>query len=230
MKESSSSEKSLDYMQKIHDRDSNHLESKYNQREARQGFIDLYKLDQKKGEDIWNHTFPKFLRKNRLKKEDFLKTRFRRPKNSDINAIIKPEPQGPIIEKHPVEIVNEEIIQQNQQSVQPQIKNEYIDAIAVEAAFEGLWTLLKLWWPLESLTKEEKESLGSMWLPAFRKYLTENWVYVGLPLITTIGIFTKHIKKARDKKKKREEKENQEKEQTEKNIISEVQETKNHAS
>ncbi len=225
MKDTSVSEKALGYIQKHHDRDSNYFQSKYNQREARQGFIDLYKLDQKKGEDIWNHTFPKFLRKNKLKKEDFIKTRFRISKSSDINAIIKPEPQNFILEKNPVEIVNEEIIQQNPQSVQPQIKNEHIEAEAVESAFEGLWTLLKLWWPLESLTKEEKESLGSMWLPAFRKYLTENWVYVGLPLIATIGIFTKHIKEARDKKKKRKEKE-----QTEKNIISKVKETKNHAS
>ena len=71
MKESSSSEKSLDYMQKLHDRDSNYFQSKHNQREARQGFIELYKLDQKKGEDIWNHVFHKFLRKNRLKKRRF---------------------------------------------------------------------------------------------------------------------------------------------------------------
>ena len=212
-------------MQKFHDRELNYFQSKYNQREARQGFIELYKLDQKKGEDIWNHTFPKFLRKNRLKKQDFLKTRFRKAKNSDINATIKPEPQGPIIEKNSVEIVNEEIIQQNPQPVQLQIKNEYIDATAVAAAFEGLWALLKLWLPLESLTKEEKESLGIMWLPAFRTYLTENWAYIGLPLISTIGIFTKHIKEARDKKKKREEKENQEKELTENNNNLEIQET-----
>ena len=192
--------------------------SKYNRKKARQGFIDTYKLDQKKGSDLWNHVFPKFLRKNRLKKEDFLKTRFRKAKNSDINAIIKPEPQEPILEKNSVEIVNEEIIQQNPQSVQLQIKNEYIDATAVAAAFEGLWALLKLWLPLESFTKEEKESLGSMWLPAFRTYLTENWVYIGLPLISTIGIFTKHIKEARDKKKKRKEKEKQIEEKEDKEI------------
>jgi len=226
MKDTSASEKALDYMQKHHDRDSNYFQSKYNQRQARQGFIELYKLEQKKGEDIWNHAFPKFLRKNKLKKIDFLKTRFRKPKNLDMNATIKPEPQDPILENNPVEIVNEEIIQQNPQSIQPQIKNEHIDVAAVEAAFEGLWTLLKLLWPLESLTKEEKESLGSMWLPVFRKYLTENWTYIGLPVIVTIGIFTKHIKEARDKKKKREEKETQEKELTENKKNSEVQEVK----
>ena len=87
MKDTSASEKALDYMQKHHDRDSNYFQSKYNQRQARQGFIELYKLEQKKGEDIWNHTFPKFLRKNKLKKENFLKTRFRKPKNLDMSAL-----------------------------------------------------------------------------------------------------------------------------------------------
>jgi len=81
-------------MQKFHDRDSNYFQSKYQRREARQGYIDLYKLDQKKGEDIWNHVFRKFLRKNRLKREDFLETRFRRTQFSDLKAVIKPEPHS----------------------------------------------------------------------------------------------------------------------------------------
>ena len=196
-------------MQGIYDRKPDYFQNKSNRKTARQGFIDTYNLDQKKGSDIFNHAFPKFLRKNRLKREDFLETRVRRPQFSDLKAVIKPIPQEPIFEKHPVDVVNEEILQQNPQSVQLQIKNEYIDATAVAAAFEGLWTLLKLWLPLESLTKLEKESLGMMWLPAFRTYLTENWVYIGLPLISSIGIFTKHIKEARIKKKKREEKETQ---------------------
>jgi len=113
MKELSSSEKALEYMQNFYDRDSKYFESKYHQREARQGYIELYNLDQKKGSDIWNHVFPKFLRKNRLKKEVFLKTRFRRPKNSDLKPTIKPEPQGAIIESHPIDVVYEEIQQQN---------------------------------------------------------------------------------------------------------------------
>jgi len=208
MKESSSSEKALDYMQKHHDRDSNYFQSKYNQREARQGFVDLYKLDQKKGEDIWNHTFSKFLRKNKLKKEDFIKTRFRISKSSDINATIKPEPQKLTFEKNSIEIVNEEIIQQSSQPAQnqPQILNEHIEPTSIEAVFEGLWAGLRLWWPLDDLTKEEKESLGNMWLPAFRKYLTEKWAIFGIPLSATLGIIMPKIanarKEARDKKKK----------------------------
>ena len=210
MKESSS-EKALDYMQKHHERASNYFQSKYNQREARQGYIDLYKLDQKKGEDIWNHTFPKFLRKNKLKKEDFIKTRFQKPKTSDINATIKPEPQNFILEKYPVDIVNEEIVKQNSKPIQAQfqIKNEHISPESIEAVFEGLWTGLRLWWPLDDLTKEEKKALGGMWIPAFRKYLTEKWAIIGIPLSATLGIIMPKIaharKEARDKKKKNSE-------------------------
>ena len=225
MKEISDSEKALGYMQKHHDRNLNYFQSKYNQREARQGFIKLYNLDEKKGEDIWNHTFPKFLRKNKLKKENFIKIRFRKPKNSDINAIITPEPQKFAFEKNPIEMVNEEIIQHGSQSnqIQIQIKSQYLEPEIIEFFFEGLYSLLKLWWPLESLTKEEKELLGNIWLPAFRKYLTENWAYIGFPLIATIGIFTQYIKEGRDKKKKRLEDENREKELAENNKNSEVQ-------
>ena len=228
MKEISYSEKAIKYMQKFHDRDPNYLQSKYYQREARQGFIDIYKLDQKKGEDIWNHVFPKFLRKNKLKKEDFIKTRFRRPV-SDMKATIKPKPQEFIFEKQQVEIVNEEI--QQHQSAPPfqeleQFKNECIDPAAVESTFEGFWTILKLKWPLEDLTKEEIQALGRMWLPIFKRYFSEKLAYIGLPFLAAIGIFGKHIIKARAKKKKREDKEQSELDENSKS--SEDQVAKDH--
>lgn len=207
-------------MQKFHDRESNYFQSKYNQREARQGYVDLYKLDQKKGEDIWNHTFPKFLRKNRLKKEDFLKTRFQKPKFSDINATIRPEPQDTILEKHPVEIINEEIIEHTQNPQiqdQLQIKTEHIDSASIEFVFDGLWMLLKLKWSLDSLTQEQKESLGKMWLPAFRKYLSTHWIYIGIPLISTIGIFGINIMEGKRMQKQLAQKET-EKNQTKKEV------------
>jgi len=180
--------------------------SKYNRKIDRTAIVESLELDTEKGYDLYNHQFKKILKQRKLNATNYLETRFRRPQFSDINATIKPEPQGPFIEEDPVKKIKNEINreQQDTQSVQPQIKNEQIDVTAVATAFEGLWALLKLWWSLESLTKEEKESLGSIWLPAFRKYLTENWVYIGLPLISTIGIFTKHIKEARDKKKEKD--------------------------
>ena len=143
-----------------------------------------------------------------------------------MNVTIKPEPQDPILEKNPVEIINEEIIQQNPQSIQPQIKNEHIDPVAVESTFEGLWTLLKLKWPLEDLTKEERQSLGRIWLPIFKRYFSENWAYIGLPFFAAIGIFGKHIIKARAKKKKREDKEQSELDENSKS--SEDQVAKDH--
>lgn len=203
MKTPSFTEKAIQYMQEFHERDPLYFQSKSNQRQARQSFIELYKLDQKKGEDIWNHAFQKFLRKNKLKKGDFLKTRFRRPQVSEFKAKITPKPQGKIPEPSLVEIVNIET-QSKPQLIENKVQNESIDQKAVESALEGIWALVKLLWPVESLSEQEKEILGKLWLTPFRRYLNENWMYFGLPLILTIGIFTKHFREASEKKKKKE--------------------------
>lgn len=208
-------------MQGIYDRKPDYFQNKSNRKTARQGFIDTYNLDQKKGSDIFNHAFPKFLRKNRLKKVNFLETRLLKPKNSDMNATIKPKPQSFAFEKSAVDVVNEEVRQQQKLQpiqAQPQIKNEHIEPEAVESVFEGLWTLLKIKWPLEKLTKEERESLGRIWLPLFRKYLSENWAYIGLPILVAIGIFGKHIIEARRIKKEKESKEKQLEEKEKKEV------------
>ena len=60
------------------------------------------------------------------------------------------------------------------------------------------------------MTKEEIQALGRMWLLIFKRYFSENWAYIGLPFFAAIGIFGKHIIKARTKRKKREEKEQSE--------------------
>ena len=57
------------------------------------------------------------------------------------------------------------------------------------------------------MDKEEIQALGRMWLPIFKRYFSENWAYIGLPFFAAIGIFGKHIIKARAKRKKRENKE-----------------------
>jgi len=191
-------------MQGIYDREPDYFQNKSNRKTARQGFIDTYDLDQKKGSDIFNHAFSKFLRKNKLNKKEFLETRFAKPKNSDMKTTIKPKPQSFAFEKSPVEAVNEGIQQQQepqQVQVQSQIKNDSIEPEAVASVFEGFWILLKLKWPLEDLTNEERESLGRIWLPIFQRYFTEHWAYIGLPFIATIGIFGKHIIAARRIKK-----------------------------
>jgi len=187
--------------------------SKYNRKMDRTAIVESLGLDTEKGYDLYNHQFKKILKQRKLDAANYLEMRFRRPQFSDINATIKPEPQGPFIEENPVEKIKNEInreqqdthIQNNTTEIQKQLINEHIDVESIQGVLEAFWLLLKIKWPeLDQLTKEEKQSLSQMWLPAFRKYLTENWVYIGLPLISTIGIFTKHIKDARAKKKEKD--------------------------
>ena len=54
---------------------------------------------------------------------------------------------------------------------------------------------------LDDLTKEEKKALGGMWIPAFRRYLTEKWVIFGIPLSATLGIIMPKIANARKEAK-----------------------------
>lgn len=92
------------------------------------------------------------------------------------------------------------------------------EAEDVSAAIAAFWLMIKLMYPtLELLTEAEKASLGRLWLPAFRKYLTENWKVLGIPLLATFGMLLPKIKKARDTKKDtKETKEIQEKRDAEK--------------
>lgn len=72
----------------------------------------------------------------------------------------------------------------------------------VSAAIAAFWLMIKIMYPeLELLTDQEKASLGRLWLPAFQKYLSENWKVIIIPLLSTMGIMFPKIKKARDKKK-----------------------------
>jgi hypothetical protein len=182
--------------------------SKLNRKIDRTAIIESLGLDIEKGYDIYNHQFKKILNQRKLNAVDYLETRFRRPQFSDINAIIKPEPQELFVEENPIEKIKSEIsieentnVQNNSTGIQKELINEHIDVESIQGVLEAFWLLLKIKWPdIDQLTKEEKQSLSQMWLPVFRKYLTENWIYFGLPLISTIGIFTKHIKEAREKK------------------------------
>jgi len=181
--------------------------SKYNRKIDKASIIESLALDEKRGKDLYNHQFKKVLKQRKLNTKDYLETRFLRPRNLDMNVTIKPKPQSVAFEKSAVDVVNEEVQQQQvlqQVGGQSQIKNENIDPGAVESTFKGLWTLLKLKWPLEDLTKEEIQALGRMWLPIFKRYFSENWAYIGLPFIAAIGIFGKHIIEARRIKKENE--------------------------
>jgi len=215
LEKKSSSELIREHIRKQFEKDYDY-EGKYNRRIDRKAIVELLSLDKKKGYDIYNHQFKKVLKQLRKNPSDYLETRFRRPKFSDLKATIKAMPQRLEPPPDPVETIKHEIQNEQPEVVQlkeskqielVQIKNEHIGPEAVESALEGLWTFIKLKYPmLDGLTKEEKESLARMWLPAFRRYLSEHLAYIGIPLLATIGILTKHIKDARDKQKEKDKK------------------------
>jgi len=82
------------------------------------------------------------------------------------------------------------------------------DNESVSATLNAVFLMFRFSYPdLELLTKEEKDSLGKVWLPAFNKYLTENWALIGVPIFATAGIFLPKLIEARKKKKLRQSKE-----------------------
>ena len=91
---------------------------------------------------------------------------------------------------------------------------EHFDEDGVSASISAFYIMIRVAYPeLEALTPEEKHSLGKMWLPAFKRYLSENWAYIGIPFLATMGMFLPKIAAARrehklaspeDKKKKTE--------------------------
>jgi len=125
----------------------------------------------------------------------------------DLNAIITPEPQAGTVDQTQK--------QKPQAGVTPQAGVDQVqaqviifDEKAVSATLNAFFLMFRLGYPdLELLSNEEKESLGKVWLPAFNKYMTENWAIIGIPLLATFGIFIPKIVEARKKKKIRESKE-----------------------
>lgn len=80
------------------------------------------------------------------------------------------------------------------------------DAEGVGATFQALFVVLRMTIPeIEMLTDREKESLGKMWLPAFQRYLSENWQIIGIPTLATLAMIIPKVSDGRKKKKKREE-------------------------
>lgn len=82
---------------------------------------------------------------------------------------------------------------------------EHFDEEGVSASINAFYIMIRVAYPeLESLTPEEKKSLGKMWLPAFKRYLSENWAYVGVPFLATMGLMLPKIATARREHKKGE--------------------------
>jgi len=75
---------------------------------------------------------------------------------------------------------------------------EHFDEAGVSATLNAFYVMIRISYPeLESLTDEEKKSLGKMWLPAFKRYLSENWAYIGVPFLATMGMMLPKIAAAR---------------------------------
>jgi len=77
----------------------------------------------------------------------------------------------------------------------------------VAVTIKAIYNVLKIRYPeIESLTDEEKEILGELWLPAFQKYFADKYFILIIPFISTLSIITPKIHKAKKKAKKWSEK------------------------
>lgn len=82
--------------------------------------------------------------------------------------------------------------------------NFTVESVGLTVKF--MFNFLKLKYPfLESLTKEEQEALGQVWLPLFKKYLERNWAMWGVAIFSTMSIMSTKIKDAKDKAKNEED-------------------------
>jgi len=138
--------------------------------------------------------------------------------NSDMNPKITPSPQAgetDTTKPKPQAQVNA----QGQAIIQPV---EIFSRESVSASFSGLFLTLKVAFPdLEDLTDEEKKSLGELWHSAFNLYISnEKMAVIGIPLISTLGMFIPKILASRKKTKIRKSKE-------EGNLIQKEVDTKN---
>ncbi len=123
--------------------------------------------------------------------------------NSDLNANITPNAQAGAKDTSPKPQMQNDPNQQIQQPIIQAYTEE-----GVSATFSALFMTFRLAIPdIELLTKEEKEALGKMWLPAFNLYLqNEKYAVLGIPLMATCGIFLPKILEGRKKGKIRKSK------------------------
>ncbi len=126
----------------------------------------------------------------------------------DMKPTITPEPQaGAVDQTVKQKPTGAQVGQVGVGEIQP-AQPIIFDEKAVSATLNAFFLMFRLGYPdLELLTNDEKESLGKVWLPAFNKYMTENWAIIGIPLLATLGIFIPKIVEARKKKKIRDSKE-----------------------
>lgn len=146
--------------------------------------------------------------KNRNISLDTLGRKTRKPKfNKSLQSKIEPSPVGEITPtktgKDEKGVVTTKTIQYYDKEGRPIITKpvhdwENFDAEGVGATLNAFFIMVRITYPeLEALTDEEKKSLGRMWLPAFQRYLSENWAYIGIPFLATMGMMLPKIAAAR---------------------------------
>jgi len=122
--------------------------------------------------------------------------------NTDMNTQITPNPQAGDTDTTPKNKPQGQVGDPNQpMMIQPEIFSKE----SVSASFAGLFLTLKIAFPdLEDLTVEEKKSLGELWHGAFNLYISnEKMAVIGIPLISTLGMFIPKILASRKKTKLR---------------------------
>jgi len=127
--------------------------------------------------------------------------------NSDMNSQITPSPQAGETDTTPKNIPQGQM-QAGQAGLQLPMQ-ETFSKESVSASFSGLFLTLKIAFPdLEDLTVDEKKSLGELWHGAFNLYISnEKMAVIGIPLISTLGMFIPKILASRKKTKMRKSKE-----------------------
>ena len=116
--------------------------------------------------------------------------------NSELNAKITPNPVSGKVDTTKKDTTTEtkQLVGKDGKPIQtiqaPAPHNyEHFDAEGVGATFQAFIMMFRVALPeMEGLSEDEKKTLGRMWLPAFQRYLTENWAYIGVPFLGTLGM------------------------------------------
>jgi len=132
--------------------------------------------------------------------------------NTDLNAKITPSPvEGKVDSTKSTETKTKVLLDKDGKPIQtigapPPHQYEHFDVDGVGATFQAFIMMFRVALPeMEGLTDEEKKTLGRMWLPAFQRYLSENWAYIGIPFLATMGMLLPKLVTARKKHKENEQ-------------------------
>lgn len=90
------------------------------------------------------------------------------------------------------------IQQTDQTSTVPPIKYDHWTKKGIGALFQAFMLPTKAVWPeMPSLSDEEKENLGEVWLPAFQRYGDEKLQFLVFPALATMGVMIPHFAQGR---------------------------------